>query len=284
MILELDCGNSFIKWRVLDVGDTRASAEGVVGSDLALIDSLVALPGLLLTRCRLVSVRALEETSKLVEALHEAFGVAVSCAVPAREMAGVRNGYEDFERLGLDRWLAMLGGFKLARGACLVLDFGTAATADFIAADGEHLGGFICPGMPLMRNQLRTHTRKIRYDDAAAERAMERLSPGRTTAEAVERGCTLMLRGFVLTQLELARSYWGDDFTVFLTGGDADLVVDAVPQARLVPDLVLSVWRWLALCPEVIMRWLFCFYSSSTPSITFGINKKHRCAPKMSRP
>jgi type III pantothenate kinase len=238
MILELDCGNSFIKWRVLDSGIVDAFAEGVVGSDVALIDSLTALPGLLLTRCRLVSVRALEETSKLVAALEAAFGVAVSCAASAREMAGVRNGYEEFERLGLDRWLAMLGGFKLASGACLVLDFGTAATADFIAADGEHLGGFICPGMPLMRNQLRTHTRKIRYDDVAAEQALERLSPGRTTVEAVERGCTLMLRGFVLTQLELARSYWGDEFTVFLTGGDAELVSDAVPQARLVPDLV----------------------------------------------
>ncbi|NVZ54340.1 pantothenate kinase [Pseudomonas sp. B6002] len=238
MILELDCGNSFIKWRVLDLPAVGAFAEGVVGSDVALIDSLSAIPGLLLTRCRLVSVRALEETSKLVAALEAAFGVVVSCAAPARDMAGVRNGYEEFERLGLDRWLAMLGAFKLASSACLVLDFGTAATADFIAADGEHLGGFICPGMPLMRNQLRTHTRKIRYDDAAAEQALARLSPGRTTVEAVERGCTLMLRGFVLTQLELARSYWGDEFTVFLTGGDAELVSEAVPQARLVPDLV----------------------------------------------
>ncbi|KMT55617.1 pantothenate kinase [Pseudomonas fildesensis] len=238
MILELDCGNSFIKWRVLDSDKANASAEGVVGSDVALIDSLVALPGLRLTRCRMVSVRAVDETNKLVAALEVQFGVAVSCAVSAREMAGVRNGYEDFERLGLDRWLAILGGFKLASRACLVLDFGTAATADFIAADGEHLGGFICPGMPLMRNQLRTHTRKIRYDDAAAERALECLSPGRTTVEAVERGCTLMLRGFALTQLELARSYWGDDFTVFLTGGDAGLVADAVPKALLVPDLV----------------------------------------------
>ncbi|PHN32584.1 pantothenate kinase [Pseudomonas sp. ICMP 460] len=238
MILELDCGNSFIKWRVLDSDKAAASAEGVVGSDLALIESLAAVPGLVLTRCRLVSVRAAQETAELVEALQAAFGVTVTCAASAREMAGVRNGYESFERLGLDRWLAMLGGFKLASGACLVLDFGTAATADFIAADGEHLGGFICPGMPLMRSQLRTHTRKIRYDDAAAERALEQLSPGRTTVEAVERGCTLMLRGFVLTQLELARRYWGDDFTVFLTGGDADLVADAVPQARVVPDLV----------------------------------------------
>ncbi|WP_248751975.1 pantothenate kinase [Pseudomonas sp. MWU15-20650] len=238
MILELDCGNSFIKWRVLGPNRATAFVEGVVGSDVALIESLEATPGLSLTRCRLVSVRASEETAKLVEALEGAFGVAVSCAVSAREMAGVRNGYEDFERLGLDRWLAMLGGFKLAAGACLVLDFGTAATADFIAIDGEHLGGFICPGMPLMRSQLRTHTRKIRYGDDAAEQALVRLSPGRTTVEAVERGCTLMLRGFVLTQLELARSYWGDDFTVFLTGGDADLVLEVVPQARLVPDLV----------------------------------------------
>ncbi|MFC6301517.1 pantothenate kinase [Pseudomonas sp. CCM 7893] len=238
MILELDCGNSFIKWRVLELDKAHVFAEGVVGSDIALIESLLALASLTLKHCRLVSVRASEETSELVAALVDTFGVAVVCAASSRQMAGVRNGYEDFERLGLDRWLAMLGGFQLASGACLVLDFGTAATADFIAADGEHLGGFICPGMPLMRNQLRTHTRKIRYDDVSAERALECLVPGRTTVEAVERGCTLMLRGFVLTQLELARSYWGSDFSVFLTGGDAELISDAVPGARLVPDLV----------------------------------------------
>jgi type III pantothenate kinase len=238
MILELDCGNSFIKWRVLEADVRRVVGEGVVDSDLALLESLKALKGLALKFCRLVSVRTAEETNGLISLLTEAFGVSVVCAAPSREMSGVRNGYEEFERLGLDRWLAMLGGFHLAAGACLVLDFGTAVTADFISRDGEHLGGFICPGMPLMRNQLRTHTRRIRYGDLAAERALESLIPGRTTVEAVERGCSLMLRGFVLTQLELARSYWGDDFAVFLTGGDAGLVSEIVPEARVVPDLV----------------------------------------------
>ncbi|MDQ0126093.1 type III pantothenate kinase [Pseudomonas lini] len=238
MILELDCGNSFIKWRVLDADVRRVVGEGVVDSDLALLESLKALKGLALKFCRLVSVRTPEETHALIALLTQAFGISVACAAPAREMSDVRNGYEEFERLGLDRWLAMLGGYHLASGACLVLDFGTAVTADFIAADGEHLGGFICPGIPLMRNQLRTHTRRIRYGDLAAERALESLVPGRTTVEAVERGCSLMLRGFVLTQLEMARSYWGDDFTLFLTGGDADLVSGIVPEARVVPDLV----------------------------------------------
>ena len=238
MILELDCGNSFIKWRVLAADSLQAVGEGVVDSSLALLESLSVLKGLELKFCRLVSVRTVEETDALVSLLKRSFRVSVVCATPAREMSGVRNGYQEFERLGLDRWLAMLGGFHLASRACLVLDFGTAVTADFVARDGEHLGGFICPGMPLMRNQLRTHTRKIRYDDLAAELALEALAPGRTTVEAVERGCLLMLRGFVLTQLELARSYWGADFSIFLTGGDAELVSEIVPEARIVPDLV----------------------------------------------
>jgi type III pantothenate kinase len=239
MILELDCGNSFIKWRVLKAALDAVFFEGVVDSDLALLDSLRALDGLALRKGRLVSVRTAEETDALIRAIECEFGISVVRAKPAREMAGVKNGYEDYERLGLDRWLAMLGGFHLASGgACLVLDFGTAVTADFIAANGEHLGGFICPGMPLMRNQLRTHTRNIRYGDLAAERALSSSAPGRTTVEAVERGCLLMLQGFVLTQLEMARSYWEEDFIVFITGGDAELVAGVSPEARVVPDLV----------------------------------------------
>jgi len=223
---------------VLKADARQVVGEGVVDSDLALLEGVKGIEGLALRFCRLVSVRTAEETGDLIARLKAAFDITVVCAAPAKSMAGVRNGYEEFERLGLDRWLALLGGFHLACGACLVLDFGTAVTADFVAGDGEHLGGFICPGMPLMRNQLRTHTRKIRYGDLAAERALERLVPGRTTVEAVERGCLLMLRGFVLTQLEIARGYWGESFTVFLTGGDAELVSEVVPEARVVPDLV----------------------------------------------
>ncbi|WP_248741296.1 pantothenate kinase [Pseudomonas sp. MWU12-2029] len=238
MILELDCGNSFIKWRVLNGEADTLIAEGVVDSDGALVGNLRSLDKLCLGKCRLVSVRTEDETNLLIGLLKREFDISVVCAKPAREMSGVKNGYEDYERLGLDRWLAMLGGFHLAAGACLVLDFGTAVTADFVSSEGEHLGGFICPGMPLMRNQLRTHTRKIRYGDLAAERALVSHAPGRNTVEAVERGCSLMLRGFVLTQLEMARSYWGEGFSVFITGGDAGLVSDVVPEARVVPDLV----------------------------------------------
>ncbi len=236
MILELDCGNSFIKWRVLS--DKAVVQLGVVGSLEELLAALCGVSGLKLCAARMVSVRSDEETAALKVLLASHFNVEPLCAKSAVSAGGVRNGYSEYERLGLDRWLAILAAFQLAGKACLVLDLGTAVTSDFVSSDGEHLGGFICPGVPLMRNQLRTHTRRIRYDDVAAEKALRVLVPGRSTVEAVERGCSLMLRGFVQTQLELAREYWGEDFEVFLTGGDAGSVEEILPVARVMPDLI----------------------------------------------
>lgn len=239
MILELDCGNSFIKWRVLPrVGIGAVVASGVADSGEELIAALADRFSQQLSACRLVSVRADDETRLLCAALSERFAVDCQVAAPAQVLAGVQNGYLDYQRLGLDRWLAVVGAYSLEQGACLILDLGTAITSDFVGADGAHLGGFICPGMPLMRSQLLTHTRRIRYDSAAAEHAGDSLVPGRSTAEAVERGCRLMLRGFVNTQIELARQQCAGDVAVFLTGGDAAMAAEWVPAARVVPDLV----------------------------------------------
>ena len=237
MILELDCGNSFIKWRLVSAAQHLVAEGGVVNSAEGLLESVQQIAPQL-TSCRLVSVRTDEETQALVRVIESTFSVRCICAQPAIELGGVRNGYEQHERLGLDRWLAVVGAYTQVGGACLVLDLGTAVTSDFVGALGEHLGGFICPGVPLMLSQLRTHTRRIRYDHQVAEDALRHLAPGRSTAEAVERGCSLMLQGFVRTQLDLAHAYWGKDFTVFLTGGDASLVEVLVPEARIVPDLV----------------------------------------------
>ena len=238
MILELDCGNSFIKWRVISIDGCERIFAGVVDSDAGLFAALAELPVGSISHCRLVSVRSDAETERLTDCLRVSLGVEVICAQSAAQVGGVRNGYEDFQRLGLDRWLAVLGAYHLGQRACLVVDLGTAVTADFVSVEGTHLGGFICPGLPLMRDQLSTHTRRIRYDRQVALAALQELEPGRSTAEAVERGCVLMLRGFVEQQLQQAHSRFPEGFEVFLTGGDAGLVQDVVPGAQIVPDLV----------------------------------------------
>lgn len=237
MILELDCGNTLIKWRLLGEGATYTGLGGVVDSGQALA-AVVRDCGVRLRACRLVSVRSDEETAQLVSLIEQVFSVTCHVASPANTLADVRNGYEQYERLGLDRWLAVVAAYQLSRKAALIIDLGTAVTSDFVGASGEHLGGFICPGVPLMRTQLRTHTRRTRYDSDEAARALENLVPGRATAEAVERGCLLMLRGFVSGQVAMAAELLGRDVDVFLTGGDALMVMDVIPGARVVPDLV----------------------------------------------
>jgi type III pantothenate kinase len=248
MILELDCGNSFIKWRVLGAGSpTWIVAGGVVGDEAQLLDALAQPVIPAITGCRLVSVRNEEETAALLQVLRERLPNAPVVAQSAPQLAGVRNGYVEYQRLGLDRWLALVGAYHICRSSCLVLDMGTAVTADLVDASGQHLGGYICPGVGLMRDQLRTHTRRIRYDDGVARQAQGSLQPGRTTVEAVERGCLLMLQGFVNAQVTQARERLGGEVAIFLAGGDCALAADWVVGARLVPDLV---FRGLAIaCP-----------------------------------
>ena len=164
----------------------------------------------------------------------------MAVAEPSISLAGVTNGYDEFQRLGLDRWMAIVGAYSLSGKACIVLDLGTAVTCDLVSKEGQHLGGYICPGVPLMRDQLRTHTRRIRYDMASAEKALTLLEPGRSTVEAVERGCALMMRSFVASQVSMAAEFIGEDMEVFLTGGDAVLASEAVSNAHIVPDLVFQ--------------------------------------------
>lgn len=246
MILELDCGNSFIKWRVLD----PAGQGGILGAGIAteadgLLAELLSLP-VTIYKCRLVSVRSDSETDLLVGAIARSLGVEVLCAAPSEKLGGVTNGYKDFQRLGLDRWLAIVGAYQLCHGPCVVIDLGTAVTVDLIDESGKHLGGYIAPGMSLLTAQLRTHTKRILYDEQEAKAALSDVAPGRSTSEAVERGCLKMLHSYIESQIDSAAHYLGGQPEVFVTGGDVSLLAKRRPVKK-VPDLV---FKGLAIaCP-----------------------------------
>lgn len=246
MILELDCGNTLIKWRLLLGADSCALAQGSVARVAELFEQLPAEAALAITRCRMVSVRSVAETAEIQAALDKRLGKVVTVARAARRLAGVTNGYEDFEALGLDRWLAVVAAYELARRPCLVIDLGTAATVDLVAADGLHLGGYITPGLSLLREQLFGHTQRIRYDLLDQDQATSSFRPGTRTADAVERGCSMMLRSYLSMQIAEASQWLGDNFCIYATGGDVALV-ENLPSVRVVPDLV---FRGLAIaCP-----------------------------------
>jgi type III pantothenate kinase len=237
MILELDCGNSSIKWRVLRSDASGVLFAGAVSGCEQLLEVLLGLPGLSLQRCRLVSVRSDIATCELVDRLEQSFAIGCVVAKSLATLAGVSNGYYEPSKLGVDRWLAVLAAYNLGAGACLVIDVGTAVTADFVTSQGLHLGGYICPGLRLMSAQLASNAHGI-HGLHSVLGALGEFVPGRSTDEAVGRGSVLMLRGFVGAQLEMASRLLGGSFQVFLTGGDAALVGALSVEARIVPDLV----------------------------------------------
>ena len=173
----------------------------------------------------------------IAERFEDAYGVRPEFAEATPELAGVICGYEEPARLGVDRWLALVAAWNAVRRAVAVVDLGTAATLDFVAADGRHQGGYIVPGLGLMAAALARDTAGVRV---AGDLAPD-LAPGRNTAQAVRRGSTAMLLDFIEASVGRFASVAGGPPAVFLTGGDAELLAGRLPFAlRLEPDLVLD--------------------------------------------
>ncbi len=240
-ILEFDLGNTSVKWRLLDAAGTRQGGgrlEGITDAALSLLAA--ELPPL--ARVRVASVVAEGSERVLADWARSSFGLRAEFARTTASCCGLRNSYEDPSRMGADRWLAMLAAYREAAGPVLVIDIGSALKLDFVSENGEHLGGYIVPGLGLMQRALVAGTDRVRFSEADAG---DWRQPGRSTAEAVCRGAALASSGAVMAALQVADAQLPAGYAVFLAGGDADQLSDVlvpVSQQRLFcrPELVMD--------------------------------------------
>lgn len=146
-------------------------------------------------------------------------------------------------RVGIDRLAAAAAAGLVKRAArpAIIVDCGTAATVDIVAADGAFLGGAILPGPALMTRALAEGTSRL-PEVAALERGAVPAMPGRSTQEAIAAGIGWGMRGAIARLVEEARRSLGPegDPEIILTGGWRGAVREAVPHARELPDLVLA--------------------------------------------
>lgn len=231
MIVEFDCGNTAIKWRC-GKGELRGNhAWSELASGSQFMFERLGLPAGL-DRARIGSVAGDVRTQALVDYLARC-GVATQLAQVQPGTNGVRCGYTSPERLGVDRWLAVQAALALVpTGRLLVVDVGSAITLD-LCEPGQHLGGFIGPGLQLMRTALYSGTHAVKVPELPG--AMP-LRPGADTQAAVSGALALMLRGLVR---ESADRFGPVDHYIF-TGGGAALLATEFAPTRHVPDLVLD--------------------------------------------
>ncbi|MEW5249009.1 type III pantothenate kinase [Microbulbifer sp. 2201CG32-9] len=239
MILEFDLGNSCGKWRQLRAGAVMARGSlsyADLHRGLLPGESALARP----RRVRAANVAGAQVAGVLQQVIGDKFGLPVEFARVEPDCAGVTCAYRDVGRLGVDRWLAVLAAHQRYPGPALVADCGSALTLDLLGAGGQHLGGYILPGLELMHRALfrDTDAVKVSLDPSPGMS----LSPGRDTGEAVNRGLLLMALGAVERSLRLLESQSGGAGPrLWLTGGDAALISSFCEWPyQIVPDLVLD--------------------------------------------
>lgn len=175
---------------------------------------------------------------ELLQALARRFR-RVSIARTHASFAGVRVAYAQPGRLGVDRFLAMLGARAIGPGPWLLVGVGTALTLDLLAADGTHAGGRIAPSPAVMRAALHARASHLpveggRYVEFAAD-----------TQDALASGCEGAALGLVERSLAQARGLPGGDPTPLLHGGGAAALASHLPGVRVESALVLhGLARW----------------------------------------
>lgn len=163
--LAIDVGNTRLKWAQYASPQPGAGllAHGAVF--LETIDDLAetdwkSLPP---PASMLGSIVAGEGVKRRVEEQLEIWDITPRWVVSSAHAAGVSNGYDHPNRLGTDRWVALIGARHrvLAAGAprpALVVMVGTAVTVDALDETGRFLGGLIIPGFGLMLRALEMGT------------------------------------------------------------------------------------------------------------------------------
>lgn len=194
MMLLLDIGNSRIKWALVQEGRQLYMGAFDNSALVSLQQEFVRLP---VPSRILVSNVAGEDASKRVRTLCAAWDRPVDFVSAKLAQCGVRNGYAEPQRLGSDRWAALIAAWHEVRGACLVVSCGTATTVDALSAQGEFLGGLILPGVDMMQRSLAMGTAQL----AATEGSFRHFPLD--TADAIYSGAISATLGAIERQFSL---------------------------------------------------------------------------------
>ncbi|BFM50271.1 type III pantothenate kinase [Marinomonas sp. THO17] len=171
-------------------------------------------------RIYFASVRSQEQSALLHADIKAALPNAEWLSLTSTAQAcGVINAYFEPERLGIDRWLSVVAAYHLG-GNKIVLDAGTAIKLDFVNQQGEHLGGYITPGLKMMESSLLANTARIRY--LPDEVKLADTLPN-STARAVVEGVHEMALAFI----ERVKAQH-PTFQWVATGGDAKALLESL--------------------------------------------------------
>jgi len=241
MILLADIGNTRMKWSLWENGvHTRT---GAVAHEPALfarnLDAQwrgIAAP----ERVLVSNVVGTKIADALYDWVQKRWQLHTEFARAQKQGHGVTNSYVRPDRLGVDRWLAMIAARRsITDSAVCVIDCGTAITADVFDVTGQHRGGLIAPGLVAMCSALTRDTAGIgatQQDPSAPE-----LWLATDTQSGVLAGTRLAAAAFIDRVMIDAQCNLNAPVSGIITGGDAAVLLPLLrTTVRHEPYLVLD--------------------------------------------
>jgi type III pantothenate kinase len=218
--LALDIGNTRLKWAQYASPQPGATLLSHGAVFLEAIDDLAendwkALPA---PTSMLGCIVAGDAMKRRAEEQLELWDVSPSWVVSSPHACGVTNGYEHPGRLGVDRWVALIGAWHrvLARGAprpALVIMVGTAVTVDALDHTGRFLGGLILPGFGLMLRALEMGTAGLKAPTG------EIVDFPKNTSDALMSGGADAIAGAIDRMYRKLKVRTGHDPVIVMSGG-----------------------------------------------------------------
>ena len=215
-VLLIDIGNSSLKWCIVDSKGLSAMSQQLYPKDITAEFFIQCWRNLEQPNDIVVSCVAQDAVWQALEkACFELWDFKV------QKVNSLINAYENVSSLGSDRWCAMLGALHQANSAFIVINAGSALTVDVVNEAGQHLGGYIVPGVNMMKKTLGLHTAQVQVDSTS--HAVADLSLGRSTEECVESGIHLLVVKFIEAIYEKV-SLDMNGCQTFVSGGDAESI------------------------------------------------------------
>lgn len=237
--LEIDAGNSFLKWRLRNAGETVVEGRLQTGQ---VRDGKEKAPSEWseADHVRVASVAG-DSVNMWLRMVFATQGIPVDFAQVSKQQHGLTNAYKNVHKMGVDRWLAMLAAWQQTRKGVCVVDAGSAVTVDFVDATGQHLGGYILPGLRLLQESLLGSTAEVRWSNRFPGESA--LQPGNTTATCVCNGGHYLLAA-LLQRVKSDCDHYEIDH-IILTGGDAVELQRQTRIGQVQPELVLDGLQWV---------------------------------------
>lgn len=247
-MLLVDAGNTFIKWAVPHP-DQPLSTESVCWKEFGAVrhHELSSLKNTWQTlhlkspieRVIISNVAGQNLGNTLFDFLRtlEPRPQKIDWFYSAPSLAGIRNTYLDYRKLGSDRFASMVGARALNPGqALIVVTAGTATTIDALSPDGTFKGGMILPGLKLMAESLAQNTAQLpevaQHNNKISYFANE-------TGNAILSGCINAQAGAIERAVTDHQKQF-DNVICLLSGGAARYIAPnlSIPH-RIIDNLVL---------------------------------------------